>query len=320
MNSCRTPVFTVFTPTYNRGDSIHRLYESLKKQTFKGFEWLIVDDSDNPDDMTSQLVLKWKAESDFDIVYHRRSSRGKHLAWNIAVDLARGELFYSIDSDDYCVPHCLQLFHDTWMGIPESQRANFTGVTGLTEDERGVLSGTRFPLSPLDSDSMEIRYKYKVTGEKSGFHRTSVMREFRFPPVENASYFPEFVLWSRIANKYKTRYINEVVRVWFQPPFDPTRLTQAPGWTNAEAKAMAFKARLDEAGKWLPYAPVVFLKSAVQYSRLSKHAGRPWSCQWKDLVLFQSKLLWLVTLPVGMGVYLRDLKRKRSYKLKYNAF
>ena len=30
--------FTVFTPTYNRAHTLPRLYESLKRQTFRDFE------------------------------------------------------------------------------------------------------------------------------------------------------------------------------------------------------------------------------------------------------------------------------------------
>ena len=35
---------TVFTPTYNRAYIIENLYRSLQRQTFRDFEWLIVDD------------------------------------------------------------------------------------------------------------------------------------------------------------------------------------------------------------------------------------------------------------------------------------
>lgn len=48
--------FTVFTPTFNRAASIHRVYESLKSQTFRDFEWLIVDDGSEDD--TADLVRK----------------------------------------------------------------------------------------------------------------------------------------------------------------------------------------------------------------------------------------------------------------------
>lgn len=59
--------FTVFTPTFNRAASIHRVYESLKSQTFRDFEWLIVDDGSEDD--TADLVRKWIKEADFPIEY-----------------------------------------------------------------------------------------------------------------------------------------------------------------------------------------------------------------------------------------------------------
>jgi glycosyltransferase involved in cell wall biosynthesis len=31
-------IFTVFTPSYNRGRTLHRVYESLQHQTFRDFE------------------------------------------------------------------------------------------------------------------------------------------------------------------------------------------------------------------------------------------------------------------------------------------
>ena len=46
-------LITVFTPTYNRAHLLPRLYESLCHQTFKDFEWVIVDDGSS--DGTSQL-------------------------------------------------------------------------------------------------------------------------------------------------------------------------------------------------------------------------------------------------------------------------
>lgn len=47
------PYFTVFTPTYNRGYTLYRLYESLKSQRTIDFEWMIVDDGST--DNTSHL-------------------------------------------------------------------------------------------------------------------------------------------------------------------------------------------------------------------------------------------------------------------------
>ena len=38
-------LFSVFTPTYNRANTIGRTYEYLCKQTLRSFEWIIVDES-----------------------------------------------------------------------------------------------------------------------------------------------------------------------------------------------------------------------------------------------------------------------------------
>ena len=48
---------TVFTPTYNRGYIIGQLYESLKRQSFRDFEWLVVDDGSC--DNTPELFAAW---------------------------------------------------------------------------------------------------------------------------------------------------------------------------------------------------------------------------------------------------------------------
>lgn len=48
---------TVFTPTYNRAYILHNLYESLKRQTFTDFEWLVIDDGSR--DNTRELVEGW---------------------------------------------------------------------------------------------------------------------------------------------------------------------------------------------------------------------------------------------------------------------
>ena len=49
---------TVFTPTYNRADTLLRTYESLCVQDCKDFIWLIIDDGS--DDCTAQRIDSWK--------------------------------------------------------------------------------------------------------------------------------------------------------------------------------------------------------------------------------------------------------------------
>ncbi|MCI7191198.1 MAG: glycosyltransferase, partial [Lachnospiraceae bacterium] len=55
--SCR---ITVMTPTYNRAGMIGELYGSLKRQTFRNFEWLVVDDGST--DQTQEIFEHWQKE------------------------------------------------------------------------------------------------------------------------------------------------------------------------------------------------------------------------------------------------------------------
>ena len=89
---------TVFTPAYNRKELLYRLYESLVEQTSKDFEWVIIDDgsTDGTDDMIASIK-----EDSFSIIYKKVENGGKHRAINRGLDIAEGEVFAIVDSDDY---------------------------------------------------------------------------------------------------------------------------------------------------------------------------------------------------------------------------
>ena len=47
---------TIFTPIYNRAYILEKLYRSLRRQTCREFEWLIIDDGSADD--TGELVAR----------------------------------------------------------------------------------------------------------------------------------------------------------------------------------------------------------------------------------------------------------------------
>src|SRR5262245_10273803 len=67
------PRFTVFTPTRNRAHTLPRVYDSVRAQTFRDFEWLIVDNES--EDGTDELMRGWIAEADFPIRYVQQENR-----------------------------------------------------------------------------------------------------------------------------------------------------------------------------------------------------------------------------------------------------
>jgi glycosyltransferase involved in cell wall biosynthesis len=205
-------LFTVLTPAYNRPHTLGRVYESLKAQTFKDFEWLIVDDSTTND--VQAVVQPWLARPNTFVRYVKQKNSGKHIAHNNGVTQAQGELCIILDDDDTLTETALERFAHHWNSIPESERATFSGVAGLcTNYDTGELLGGKFPQDVLDSDTIAINYIYHLGDDRQGFTRTDILREHLFPTFGGEKYITEGIVWNRISRKYKIRFVNDIVCV-----------------------------------------------------------------------------------------------------------
>ncbi|MFQ4145379.1 glycosyltransferase family 2 protein [Chlorogloeopsis sp. ULAP02] len=296
-------IFTVFTATYNRAYTLPRVYESLKAQTYRDFEWLIVDDGST--DNTKELVEQWQGENQFLIRYIYQQNGGLHIALNRGAREARGELFLQLDSDDSCVPEALERLKYYWDVIPLDKRENFTGVTGLCNDQHGKLVGSLFPCHPIDADVLEIRYRFKVTGEKWGFNRTDILRKFPYGEEIRGGYISQNVIWNKIARQYQTRFVNEVLRIYWTDQPSIMRKASNPG-KNALGERLSLLTILNEEIDWLKFAPIHFLRTAIHYSRFSFHLNIAITEQVSNINTVIGKFLWLLALPLGYILYLKD--------------
>ena len=100
------PIFSVFTPTYNSYHKIERAYNSLKLQTLKDWEFVIIDDS--PDDKHFEFLKKLIAH-DSRVRLYRRSENSGNIGnvKNEAVSLCRGKYVLEFDHDDEILPFVL---------------------------------------------------------------------------------------------------------------------------------------------------------------------------------------------------------------------
>jgi glycosyltransferase involved in cell wall biosynthesis len=207
-----TPQFTVLTPAYNRPHTLGRVYDSLRSQSLKDFEWLIIDDSTTDDVQT--VVQPWLSEPGTFVRYIKQKNSGKHVAHNNGVMQAKGEFTIILDDDDMLTPTALEKFLLHWNNIPEAQRASFSGVAGLcTNFDTGELLGGKFPQDVLDSDTIAINYIYHLGDDRQGFTRTDILREHLFPTFNGEKYITEGIIWNRISRQYKIRFVNEIVCV-----------------------------------------------------------------------------------------------------------
>ena len=202
-------LITVFTPAYNRKNLLTRLYESLCKQTYKDFEWVIVDDGSTDGTKELSQTLAEREETFFPLRYFYQENGGKHRAINHGVREAQGELFLILDSDDTLPPNALERIAFYYQQIKDDSA--FGGVCGYMAHHNGTVIGKGCDIPVLDTNSIELRYKYHVEGDMLEVFRTSVLKEIPFPETKDEKFVPEVLVWNRIACKYKLRVFHEVV-------------------------------------------------------------------------------------------------------------
>ena len=106
IDSSHKVIISVVVPTYNRGMLIHRAIDSIKKQTFKHWECIIVDDcsTDNTIENVNNLIGEDKR---FSIISYRRK-KGAPGARNSGILIAKGEFVVLFDSDNAMHPEFLE--------------------------------------------------------------------------------------------------------------------------------------------------------------------------------------------------------------------
>ncbi|MBF1054486.1 MAG: glycosyltransferase family 2 protein [Parvimonas sp.] len=305
-------MITVFTPTYNRGYLLNRLYQSLCRQNYKEFEWIIVDDGSLDDTSSIVNIIQEKHPcGDFSILYYKKENGGKHTAVNTGVQKAHGDLFFIADSDDILPPNALQTVAEVWEQTKyDNSIGGICGFDGGIND--GSIIGTGFPkevhllnielsnhinIGYIDATTRDVRFKFKVDGDMKEVFRTSVLREFPFPEIKGERFCPEVLVWNRIASKYKLRHINKIIYlVEYQQDGITSAITRIR-MNNPIASTMTYAEMLDYniSLKWK-------IRSAINYWRFK------YCIKNKSLKAPKVKWYWKAFQIIGLIMHLRDNK------------
>ena len=112
------PLVTVFTPAYKTGERIQRPFRSLQAQTFRNWEWVLLDDSD--DDGATYDMLSRLAETDYRLrVYKTKHSGVIGKVKKDACLLGRGAFLVELDHDDVLTPFALEKVVAAFAKYPE---------------------------------------------------------------------------------------------------------------------------------------------------------------------------------------------------------
>jgi glycosyltransferase involved in cell wall biosynthesis len=201
------PLLTVFTPTYNRAYTLHYCYESLKRQTCKGFLWLIIDDGST--DNTNELVNSWIKENEIPIQYHYQENQGMHGAHNAAYERIETELNVCIDSDDFMADDAVEKITEFWR---KEGNEKYAGIVGLDISQNNEIIGTRLPEQLKHSTLTDLYALHQVKGDKKLVYRTEIVRKYPpYPIFPGEKYCPLSYKYILIDQEYPLLIMNEVL-------------------------------------------------------------------------------------------------------------
>lgn len=97
------PRVSVIIPAYNCARYIKETIESVRAQTFRDYEVIVIDDGSS--DNTKDILLDYIASGA--IVYHYQDNRGAAAARNAGIRRAQGEYIAFLDAGDIWLPEKL---------------------------------------------------------------------------------------------------------------------------------------------------------------------------------------------------------------------
>jgi glycosyltransferase involved in cell wall biosynthesis len=164
------PAVSVLLSCYNGDRWLHEAINSVLCQTFRDFEFIIVDDGSK--DNSLEIINRY-AEQDDRIIVIAKTNSGLADSLNVGIGKARGEWIARLDADDICEPSRLEI---QLRKARQNSAFVFVGSGLLEIDENGnALKTYRYP---ADHDLLltNLCTSRKFPSHSSAFYRAEVVR------------------------------------------------------------------------------------------------------------------------------------------------
>ena len=190
---------SVLTPTYNRGELLKKLYNSLLQNLDENIEieWLIMDDGSI--DNTKNIVAEFRKENRMEIKYNYQENQGKMIAINKLVEQATGNLIIDCDSDDYFTDNAFEIIKSEYEKYKNMK--DIYGLCFLKYDQNGNNIGNNFK---KDITTMfDLYFKEGETGEKAIVFLTNIRKQYKHELENNEKFVTEARMYHKMDEKYK---------------------------------------------------------------------------------------------------------------------
>lgn len=274
-----SPKVTVLMPVYNGEKYLREAVDSILAQTFRDFEFVIVDDAST--DGSREIVISY-ADPRIVLVSNERNL-GLTASLNRGLDIARGEYVARMDSDDVSLPERLERQVAFMDANPD---VGACGAWSLDIDHAGNVVGSRE--MPVGEELNNFYWRRSLS------HPAAM---FRFDREDGPRYDPAFRyaqdydLWFRVRARRRLANLPEHLLLY---RVHDESITGARGEAQLRScyeifrrhtgtPAISFEAFLALTGRSWELDP---LRRALATMRLARGLGAPYRLYFRDDLVY----------------------------------
>ena len=137
MASNKTPLVSIIVPNYNHARFLEQRLDSVFNQTYQNFEVVILDDHSTDNSM--EVISQYKDNPHLSqIVVNEVNSGSAFSQWDKGIALAKGNIIWIAESDDYCE---LNLLEELVKAYSVRKKTVLAYSTLIGVDENGIPFG-----------------------------------------------------------------------------------------------------------------------------------------------------------------------------------
>lgn len=199
------PKISVIMSVYNGKPYLKEAVESILNQTYKNFEFIIVDDTSTDD---SWYFLKTLKDTRIRII-RNKSNIGLANCLNIALKTAQGEYVARMDADDISYP---ERFTQQLKFLEKNKNISICGTwVDLVNDKGEIIGKKKYPTKNSDLEKA-LRW-YQPLVHPTMMARASFFRQLNgYRP--NYDFAEDYDLLSRALGKYKMANVPYTLLGW----------------------------------------------------------------------------------------------------------
>lgn len=185
-------MISVIMLTYNRESLVGRAIESVLGQTYRNFEFIIVDNgsTDRSGKIADEYAMK---DNRIRVIHRERGNIGSGR--NAGLDAAQGEYITFIDDDDWCEPDFLEFLCS--LAVDNDADIAICGAADKAYDLKRIMNA--------EEALIELMWrKYYNAAFPTKLFKASIGKELRFP--EDGKYDDIALMYKLLANARVVAY------------------------------------------------------------------------------------------------------------------